>query len=267
MDQPLVHTHPELPVVSEFGALEYACETPFLIISSIRSGTADLKLEYEPLKKHLIARLDDFRRTTLAHDVPESKVNDAIYALAAFADESVAEHLDDWNNALAVHFFDEYRAGEGFFERVNNLIAKGNSPELARIYSLCLEFGFRGEYAVRNLDGLKSIQRSLSKLGDDGQAEFFDLATRESQAFSHPVQRISPIWYSAIFACFALVFAISLSLRLDDGTAKAVEWLNKQTPRATEPVAKPTQSESQDAATPSTSAKAKNDTKSKVTSP
>lgn len=237
MDQPLVNTHPELPVISEFGVLEYACETPFLIILSIRSGTADLTLEYNTLKKHLIARLDEFRRTTKAQGVPEEKVNSALYALVAFADETVATHLADWNNALAVHYFDDYRAGEVFFTKVNTLIKEGTSPELARIYSLCLEFGFRGEYAVRNMEGLKSIRGTLSKLGNDGEAQIFELANRESQAFPHPVKRVSPIWYTAIFACFALVFAITLSLRLDDGTALAVDWMNKQTPREQSPSA------------------------------
>lgn len=239
MDQPLVNTHPELPVVSDFGALEYACETPLLIILSIRSGTADIKLEYKALKKHLVARLEEFRETTLAQNVPEATVNDALYALVAFADESVAAHLDDWNNALAIHFFDEYRAGEVFFHKINTLIKEGTSPELARIYSLCLEFGFRGEYALRNADDLDHLQQTLSKLGNDGQADFFDFAKRESQAFPHPVKRVSPIWYTAIFAGFALVFAITLSLRLDDTTAQAVDWMNKQTPQAKLPSATP----------------------------
>lgn len=238
MDQPLVNTHPELPAVSDFGALEYACETPFLIILSIRSGTAEITLEHNALKKHLIARLEEFRKTTLAQNVPAKTVDDALYALVAFADESVAAHLDDWNNALAIHFFDEYRAGEGFFTKVNTLIKEGTSPELARIYALCLEFGFLGEYAVRNTEDLHNLQRTLSKLGNDGRADLFELAKRESQAFPHPVKRISPIWYTAIFACFALVFAITLSLRLDDATAQAVEWMNKQTPQANQPAAK-----------------------------
>lgn len=241
MDQPLAHTHPELPVVSDFGSLEYACETPLLVILSIRSGTSEATLAYEPLRTQLIARLDEFKKTTLAQGEPEAKVQDALYALAAFADETVAEHLDDWNNALAVHFFEEYRAGEGFFKKAETLIKEGTSPDLARIYSLCLEFGFRGKFAVRNPEGLEAIQKTLAKLGHDGEAKVFEPAIRESQAFSHRVKRISPIWYAAIFACFALVFAINLSLRLDDGTARNVDWMNKQTPRTQTPPKTPVQ--------------------------
>ena len=57
---------------------------------------------------------------------------------------------DVWmSNPLQLHYFNENLAGEGFFYRLERILADPRRVEALRVYYLCLLFGFQGKYAVR----------------------------------------------------------------------------------------------------------------------
>lgn len=216
--------------LKSFSTLEFACERVFLTVLSIRSGDSSTDLDMTTLKGHMSTLLENLAKKAANQGESAEAIRTARYALVAFADETIATRLSDWNSVLAQKYFEDNRAGEGFFKKAKDILDKGERPDLARIYAMCLAFGFRGEYAVRNTEGLEEIQKKLADFGDNGQVNLSSLAVPQPQAYTREPTGLSPVWYAGIFACFALVFAISLSIRLDSRSEESVEWINAQAP-------------------------------------
>src|SRR5436190_11649078 len=90
-------------------------------------------------------------------DVPAEDVGQAKYAIAAFIDEMVLTSSwglkDSWaDKPLQLAYFNEFAAGEEFYNRVDTLRgAKKNS--VLEVYYLCLALGFRGKYV--DLQGME----------------------------------------------------------------------------------------------------------------
>lgn len=232
MTDPIAHFEPApSEPTSTFSSLEFACERVFLTVLSISAGTSGLNLDPQSLKRQMFSLLDGVSESAAQDGEDAETINMARYALIAFADETIASRLSEWNSVLALEAFQDNRAGEGFFEHAHNILREGTRPHLARIYTMCLAFGFRGQYAVRNTEGLEDIQKKLADFGDNGQVDLASLAKVPPQAYRRASAGLSPTWYAGIFACFAIVFAITLSLRLDERSAQAIDWLNRQTPR------------------------------------
>lgn len=83
--------------------------------------------------------------------VPEKDAQDIVYALVALMDEiglRAPEPLRGYwvNHPLQLHYFSENLAGEGFFVRLDSLLADGRRLAVLRVYQLCLLFGFQGKY-------------------------------------------------------------------------------------------------------------------------
>ena len=84
--------------------------------------------------------------------LPERDAQDITYALIALMDEVAIRAPEPlrsfWmSNLLQFQYFGESAAGEGFFARLDNLLADGRRPDVLRVYELCLLFGFQGRYA------------------------------------------------------------------------------------------------------------------------
>lgn len=99
---------------------------------------------------------------------------DIQYALVAFADE-VAIHAphfvrDYWQeHLLQMELFEENLAGDGFFERLEDVRKRRGRPEVLLAYYLCLALGFQGKYRVRGGEELpeliESVRESLNHYG------------------------------------------------------------------------------------------------------
>ncbi|MCE2899867.1 MAG: DotU family type IV/VI secretion system protein [Gemmatimonas sp.] len=80
----------------------------------------------------------------------------AIFAVVAFLDESVLNTrvpaLADWaRRPLQDELFGGHMGGEWFFQHVDQLLARPDSPELTElleVYQLCLLLGFRGKFGT-----------------------------------------------------------------------------------------------------------------------
>jgi type VI secretion system protein ImpK len=95
--------------------------------------------------------VDAFKERARKAGVPEKDAHDIAYALVALMDEVALRAPEPlrgyWmDHPLQLHYFHENVAGEGFFTRLDSLLADGRRLAVLRVYQLCLLFGFQGKY-------------------------------------------------------------------------------------------------------------------------
>jgi len=126
----------------------------------------------------LAARLDRLiasaRQQAREHGYAEADIETALFAVAAWADESLLAL--DWNDArewqrhlLQKRYFNTASAGIAFFTRLEQLDQQQN--QVREIYFLCLALGFVGRYGYEGnrhaLDELKDRQLYALLQGED----------------------------------------------------------------------------------------------------
>jgi type VI secretion system protein ImpK len=183
-----------------------------------------------------------------ALSLPREDVRDIFYALVAYTDEVMQLEpgplKEFWQaHLLQLEYFDETRAGEGFFERLEKRKAEHSLPVL-RVYHLCLLFGFHGIYAhhgelerenlidsLRVILGDKQASARPTPLSPRGERPDEPGASRERnvllQWFAGACAALAVIWYVGI------VFAVDAQERvLAETLARAVEDLKLGTTAA-----------------------------------
>jgi type VI secretion system protein ImpK len=93
-------------------------------------------------------------------------IKDASLAVIAFLDSVVlhtseAAHAEWVRQSLAQDLLEVANAGEVFFEKLDELLGRRNSRDLAdvlEVYALCLLLGFEGRYSERQRAELNSIK-------------------------------------------------------------------------------------------------------------
>jgi type VI secretion system protein ImpK len=96
-------------------------------------------------------------------------VNQAIFALVAFLDESALSSRNpvfaDWARLpLQTELFHHHDAGEIFFQELNATLARDDSTQTAdmlEVYYLCLLLGFKGRYSAGG--DLRSIMAGIQE--------------------------------------------------------------------------------------------------------
>src|ERR1043165_3272728 len=109
--------------------------------------------------------------------------NQARYAVTAYIDEMIISSRwadrEQWSaRPLQYDFFNEYVAGEGFFQRLD--IIRRSMPlnaDLLEVYGLCLILGFEGQYRIHEREKLRGLIEDV---------------TREVQAKRGDVPSLSP---------------------------------------------------------------------------
>ena len=98
---------------------------------------------------------------------------DATFAAVAFLDESVLNSQNpifaDWlRQPMQEELFGTHIAGEVFFQRLNDLLGRNDSADLAdllEVYYLCLLLGFCGKYSAGNRGELaQTMGRTAEKI-------------------------------------------------------------------------------------------------------
>ncbi len=144
-----------------------------------------------------------------------------LYALCALIDEAVL-NLDPslaalWTPCMfQTHFFQETRAGDGFFTRLKSLRGQADKVALLELYYFCLTLGFSGRYRVRNDEParqalIRDIGRELSQRGIMGDSTLLDRAKRAPTPTRKPVLE-RPLRHSLTAAASAMLLWLGLSL-------------------------------------------------------
>ena len=114
--------------------------------------------------------LGDVDRSAKSLGIPADDVTAAKYAFCAAVDEIIlgADYAirEAWETRpLQLRLFGDQLAGEHFFQRLEDLRAKGSVHlQALEVYHLCLLLGFQGRFA---LDGRDKLNYLTARLGDE----------------------------------------------------------------------------------------------------
>lgn len=142
------------------------CTDFFLLGLQIASGQVDLP-HAEAFRRRLLSLVDATRSRAHKAGYQPTDVDDAIYAIAAFLDETI--HYSSWGgkeewayNPLQAVLFGESRAGENFFTRLDQ-VCKREAAEVVEVYYCCLSLGFMGEYRLASPEQLKEVTHDVMR--------------------------------------------------------------------------------------------------------
>lgn len=136
----------------------------FTAIVRLRSNRQDFS-NAELFRTQIVNIIRVGDQVSKAHGYTDEDVKFAIFALVAFLDESVLNlrkpAFDDWvRKPLQEEMFGRHVAGEIFFENLNNLLGRRDSPELGdvvEVYYLCLLLGYLGRYSISSKGDLRAV--------------------------------------------------------------------------------------------------------------
>ena len=124
----------------------------------------------EAFTDHINQFLADVDRHAKAAGVHADDVTAAKYAFCAAVDEIILRSQfairDAWETRpLQLRIFGDQLAGEHFFQRLEDLRARGSAHVQAlEVFHMCLLLGFQGRYA---LDGADKLNYLTARLGDE----------------------------------------------------------------------------------------------------
>jgi type VI secretion system protein ImpK len=148
-----------------------------LILQELLTATARLRGDRQPVPDaaafraqlmELVRRADQEAQSA-GYAPADSRL--AIFAAVALLDESALNArqpaLADWaRRPLQEELFGGHMGGEWFFQHVEQLLARHDSPALAdllEVHHLCLLLGFRGRYGTDDRGALHAIASRLDE--------------------------------------------------------------------------------------------------------
>ena len=181
----------------------------------------------EHIHEVIRGRVDEMIERGKTLGLGESDVADITYAIVALIDE-VAQTMSGpiqelWHfQPLQLYYFSENVAGDGFFERLERILADPSRIEVLIVFHICLMLGFRGRFAVRGGDPqLADVERRVR----EGLGRFL---SPEPVSRRHlPKERRLPgrhldylvLWGGAFAVLFGFCFFIVLRVALVDMSA------------------------------------------------
>ena len=106
--------------------------------------------------------------TSKGYPVEDTRL--ATFAVVAFLDESILNSNNpvfaDWPRMpLQEELFGGHTAGEIFFQCIDRLLARSDSPHLAdtlEVFALCLLLGYRGRYSLSGQEGMRTVLEAMA---------------------------------------------------------------------------------------------------------
>ncbi len=141
----------------------------------------------ESFRHHMREALKTASNEALATGYPADDVKLATFATVAFLDESILNSQNpvfaDWRRETLQHeLFGTFIAGELFFQNLQALLGRNDSPDLGdliEVYYLCLVLGFLGKYSA----------------GDRGElARILQATAQKLRRIRGPFNGLSPAW-------------------------------------------------------------------------
>lgn len=219
------------PVTSQTNLVELCSPVIKQLADITREGAVvnaiDLRTRFEDIFR-------DFEMRGQRQGVPLSDVQQAKYALVALVDETILlselPAREDWlGRPLQMQFFDDFSAGEEFYNRLDALRASKapGAVDVLEVFHLCLALGFRGKYG-----DARGAERRRVLVDGCGQEINGARGTRAGALSPHaesPEQQIAParslswigrapVW-AVPLAAVAIVLLAALTLSLITGYA------------------------------------------------
>ena len=165
--------------------------------------------------------IEGLRERALNQGMAQRDADDIAYAIVAFADEIAMGKPEPmrgyWmTRPLQLQLFNETLAGEGFFQRLQELRRDPRRADVVRIYYQCLLLGFQGKYSMRG--GEIELLRVVDALRPEveRQIDAPDLLSPAGEPPDEPLVRSSrrnPFLWIAL-GVFAVAIGVFIGLRL-----------------------------------------------------
>jgi type VI secretion system protein ImpK len=193
----------------------------------------------EMFHARMIAFIDDLYTRGQRAGMNERDVHDMVYAIVALADEVALRKpggiREVWmSKPLQLHYFNENLAGEGFFQRLEYVLADPRRIDVLRVYYLCLLFGFQGKFAVRGGElELAAVQRRVKDiLGIGSRPEPLSKKhLRPRERVNRAQQHYITVWIGLLALLFSLALIIVLRRALDGQTTAILERIGALLPQ------------------------------------
>lgn len=206
---------------SDAPALKDLMEDGVYVLFLLRSGTTPHSaLEFN---RRVDAFLDQFERHATNFGKPMSAIRDCKYAFCALLDEIILNSefgiREEWErNPLQLRLFGEHLAGEGFFDRLENLrLEPQKHIETLEVFYTCLILGFQGKYLLESEDKLGYL---TARIGQEitsirgGKPEFAP-HWKPAFRFQEFVRHELPLWvFYALLALVAIVVFLAFTFLL-----------------------------------------------------
>lgn len=193
----------------------------------------------EMFHARMIAFIDDLFTRGQRAGMGERDVQDMVYAVVALADEVALRKpggiREVWmSKPLQLHYFNENLAGEGFFQRLEYVLADPRRVDVLRVFYFCLLFGFQGKYAVRGGElELAAVQRRVKDiLGIGARPEPLSKKhLRPRERVNRAQQHYITVWIGLLAVLFSLALIIVLRRALDSQTSAILERIGALLPQ------------------------------------
>jgi type VI secretion system protein ImpK len=193
---------------------------------------------------HMTQFLGDVDRNAAHLGVHVDEVLAAKYAFCAAIDEIILRSQFDIRDAwetrpLQLRLFGDQLAGEHFFQRLEDLRARGSAHlQALEVFYMCLLLGFQGRYA---LDGTDKLNYLCARLGDEiarmrGKARGFAPHAERPDQIANKLRSDLSLWVlTSVFALAALAAYLGFRTTLGHSTDTTLAGYNdmvKLPPRA-----------------------------------
>lgn len=161
---PLAQAPPEAPPqrrVENLALIFQELLTAIVRLRSNRQAVSDAESFRQQIRQAVRTADQEGRR--LGYTEEDTRLG--IFAVVAFLDESILNLqnpvFSDWvRKPLQEELFGRHTAGEIFFENLQHLLGRRETPELAdllEVYQLCLLLGFVGKYSIIGRGDLRAV--------------------------------------------------------------------------------------------------------------
>jgi type VI secretion system protein ImpK len=175
----------------------------------------------DAIHTRLCGYVDTMRERARDQGMSQKDADDTAYAIVALCDEIAMGKPEPmrghWmGRPLQLHFFHETLAGEGFFQRLQELRKDARRTDVLRVYYQCLLFGFQGQYSIRG--GEIELLRIIDSLKPEVERhiEVPDHLSPAGEPPDEPLVRSSrrnPFLWIAL-GVFAVAIAVFIGLRV-----------------------------------------------------
>jgi type VI secretion system protein ImpK len=179
--------------------------------------------------------LDDFSRGAKKQGASADDIDNAKYAFCAAVDEIILRSpygiRDAWERRpLQLVLFGDQLAGENFFNRLENLRARGSAHlQALEVFHMCLLLGFQGRYII---EGSEKLAYLTARLGDEiahmkGKKSGFAPHAERPDQIIHKLRNDVPLWVlCSVFALIAGLGYIGLRSMLGHSTETSMSAYN-----------------------------------------
>ncbi len=133
-------------------------------IVRLRSNRQDVS-DAEVFRSQVLQAIRTAQQSAKARGYTDEDIQLGIFAVVAFLDESILNLrkpvFNEWvRKPLQEEMFGRHVAGETFFENLELLLGRRDSPDLAdllEVYSLCVLLGYLGKYSITSKGDLRAL--------------------------------------------------------------------------------------------------------------